>query len=233
MGERLLGVILGVLEGDLDWRALGEAHCWEGGAAFFPREQVRAIWETGLAHAVDLRPELKAGGQSLYFGASVAELVPMLFEVTVLGRRVTALDLEGPVTNELNRALCEAARLTGRALPTITTQTLESLGPQSFDHGWCVSLFTDPEAFPALHDHLYGIEGESEPGTLDGDLARAQPLLESFLERLAPGALLSTTDEELVLLEPTCAARGRQLTVSETARLSAVVGDAVRHGRLK
>jgi hypothetical protein len=34
-------------------------------------------------------------------------------------------------------------------------------------------------------------------------------------------------------LEPTCAARGRQLTVSETARLSAVVGDAVRHGRLK
>jgi hypothetical protein len=236
MGRRALGVVLGILEGDLDWRALGQAHCWEGGAAFFPPEQVRAIWETGLAHAADLRPELGVGGRSLYFGASVAELVPMLFEVLVLGRRVTALDLEGPVTSELNRALSEAARITGRPLPVIATDALERLPEDPLEHIWCVSVFTDPEAFPTLHDHLYGLEQEAAVagvgGDLDGDLARATPLLDGLLERLAPAGLLTTTGEERVLFDPACSARGRRLTASQTARLSAVVGDPVYHARV-
>jgi hypothetical protein len=233
-----LGVVLGGLERVLDWRMLGEAHCLDGGDEFFPPEQVRATWTAGLAHGSDLQVELEPGGASLYLGASVAELVPMLFETLVLRRAVTALDLDGPVTRELNRGLAETARLTRLILPTISIAPPDSLPEGAFDHGWCVSVFTDPQVFPALHDHLYGRLGDPELGAgsraedLDQDLSVATPLIESFLACLVPGALLTITDEERILLDPACRARGWRFEAHDRARLSAVVGDPVRHGRL-
>ena len=97
------------------------------------------------------------------------------------------------------------------------------------------SAQSDPDAFPALHDALYERSG-SELATGRGDLEeehrRAGELVDALLARAAPPCLLTTTDEELELIGPRAAARGLALHVPSEARLSALVGDAVRVCRL-
>ena len=97
------------------------------------------------------------------------------------------------------------------------------------------SVLTDPEAFPALHDRLYGRQGTS-----GGREGRPPPKAEragAGAHRGSPGGgaprtLLTTTDEELELWGPAIQAAGGRLTVAETGRLSGLVGDVVRTGRL-
>lgn len=220
------------VEDELDWDLLGELHCWEGGAGFFPPEQRAAMRAAGLRFAADVAEALPRDGpgRSLYLGAALFELAPILCERLVLGREVVALSLPGAQTDELNRALGAVGATLGRELARIDTSPLAGLGGGPFDHGWMTSVVTDPEAFPALHDELYGRRGELATGR--GDLAlereRAARLVAALLDRLRPPCLLTTSDEELALVEPACAARGWRLTVPATARLSAVVGDAVR-----
>ena len=148
-GLERFGEALARLEGELDWRHLGELHCHEGGEDFFPQEQVDAMREAGLVLAAALGQRLSPGGRSLYVGAAIGELVVLLCESLVLGREVRALNLANEESTELNRALAAVEEACGFPLPRI-----EFLGPEevegAFDHGWLVSVLNDPEAFPAL-----------------------------------------------------------------------------------
>lgn len=213
---------LGEVEGALDWDLLGRLYCHEGGEAFFPPEQRDAIRDAGLAFAADLGSLLTPGGASHYIGAAVAELPMILFESIVLERRVHWTQLPGPERDELERVLREAG------CPEPST---EPSPPFEVDHLWCASVLTDPEAFPALHDHLYEREGLG--GDLEADRARAEELVRSALGRVAPPAVLSTTDEEAPLFLAACTARGWRLNLPGQGRLSGVVGDVVRHGSLE
>ena len=218
------------LEAELDWPALGRAHCSEGGDDFFAPEQRAPIFETGLLFADDLAAALSPGGRSLYVGASVAELAPILCEALVLEREVLWHDLPGPITDELNRALAVVAEEFDLRLPHITTASLDEIEPSTCDHLWLVSVLTDPDAFPALHDELYERTGElaTGRGDLEDDRARASVLIDLVLDRLQLPARLATTTEELELIAPLVESRGLHLEVSPQARLSAVVGDPVR-----
>jgi hypothetical protein len=226
------------VERALDWELLGQLHCHEGGEHFFLPEQVEALRESGLQIAGALGEELAAAGgelkRSLYVGAAVAELVPMLVERFVLGRELVAVNLANEESAELNRAFAAAEAQSELELPRILTCALtEIAGP--FDHGWLVSVLNDPEAFPALHDALYGRSSElaTGRGDLSADLARAEELAGALLDRLAPDALLSTSDEELPVLRPLLAARGWGLQASQDALLTGVVGDPLRFLRLR
>jgi len=233
---QLFAAALVGLEEELDWTLLGELHCWEGGAGFFPAEQRAALREAGLLFAADVAEWVPRGGpgRSLYLGAALAELAPILCERLVLEREVVALSLPGAQTAELNRALAVVGAALGRELARIDTVPLGELEGEPCDHAWMTSVLTDPEAFPALHDELYGRRAELATGR--GDLAaereQAGSLVAALLERLRPPCLLTTTDEELALVAPACAARGWRLAVPASARLSAVVGDPVRHCRV-
>ncbi len=226
------------LESEIDWERLGGLYCWGGGGEFFGPAQVEAIREAGLLITSALAERLQSlppgAGRSLYLGAAVAELTPMLCESLVLGREIVAVSLPGDESAELNRALATTERNTGIEMPRITVDGIDRVDGV-FDHGWMVSVVNDPEAFPALHDELYQRKNELATGRGDTaiDRERATLLAQSLLERLAPEAILTTTDEELPLLTPLVEACGWKLEPAEEALLSAVVGDPLRFCRLR
>lgn len=232
-----------VLESEIDWERLGSFYCWEGGESFFPPAQRDAIRDAGLALAADLGealPPRRPGstGASVYVGAATAELAPLLFEHLLLGRQVRALNLACEERDHLNRALVATEGRTELALPRIEDTPLADLPRAAFDHAWLVSVLTDPEVFPALHDRLYERRAGRDDlatgtGDLEAELVSARALIAELLDRLTPPALLTTTDEELPLVAEAVRARGWRLRVAERARLSAIVGDPVRISRVE
>jgi hypothetical protein len=162
-----------------------------------------------------------------------------------LGRHVCARSLGGDEVEELARAAAVVNSAVaeqlgpGPTLPTIEGRALEQDPPDSpFDHLWFVSVLTDPEAFPALHDKLYDRQkGASELATGRGELSvdrqRAGILVGLALDAIQVPAILTTTDEELPFFEGELAMRGLGLTMSPSARLSPIVGDPLRHGRIE
>ncbi len=226
---------LAIFDETLDWTLLGRAHCFEGGEDFFGEPEREAIQDAGLHFAGDLGERLEPKGRSLYVGASLAELIPMAFESMVLHRDVRAVSLPGEIPDELNRALQIARARTHGRLAVIETHPWKSADHRPIDHLWMVSVLTDPEAFPALHDRLYerrGTDLAMGKGSVNKERPKAEALIERALGALVTPAMLTTTDEELELIAPAADGRGIHVQVPETARLSAIVGDPVRHCRL-
>lgn len=228
------GMVVARLEEILDWIALGHEYCHEGGEAFFEEEQQDAIRETGLLMAADLQAALatlpdESPGHSLWVGAALAELVPILTDHLVLGRTVHWHNLDCTETTELNRALETVERETGVALPRINTEP--SPKHIRYDLLWVVSVLTDPDAFPALHFHLYereDSEGVVHPGQLEIEGKHATEWARDLLSRLALPGLLVTTDEEFGFFKAAADHSSRLLVDPQHGRLSGIVGDLVR-----
>lgn len=218
----------------LDWEVLGRLYCHEGGEHFFPPQQREAIRETGLELADDLAQCLQGRGanavaRSLYVGAGVAELAPILCESLVLGREVVWCNLLGPEVDELLRAAAVVEEKLGFPLPRPLAQGPETLSGE-FDHLWLVSVLSDPETFPGLSAELYGTApaAAGSDDEVDRERRAAAAVVTAGLRGLVPPALVTTTEEELELVRAGCAARGWELTVPALGRLSGVVGDVVR-----
>jgi len=231
------GSSLSAILAELDWELLGRSYCEGDGSDFFDDELRASILDTGLLFADDIASALGgARGTSLYLGAELAELPVILAEHFVLGRKIEWLNLECAQTSEITRTLRAVGAKLGLELPLPEVRALSSITPGSCDHLWMVSVLTDPDGFPALHDELYertGSELATGRGVLAQDRERAEKLVEDLLERSAPGCVLSTSDEERVLIEALVARRGWRLEFAEGGRLSAIVGDLVRIGRLR
>lgn len=231
------GAALAHVDAALDWEALGAAYCHEGGEGFFTEGAREAAVDAALRFAADLGELLVPGGRSLYLGAGVAELPLLVFEQLVLGREVVAVTLDGPEPAALNAALALAEAEVGVDLPRLATTGLDGLAP-GFDHLWLVSVLTDPDAFPALHDALYErhdvADGATGRGHLADDRARARVLVGAALALVTgDAAVLSTTDEEWTLVGPLLRTAGRGVVPSDRGRLSPIVGDVVRHVTLE
>jgi hypothetical protein len=228
-----LAAALGELEAELDWPALGACYCEGDASDFFDAARRAHLLDVGLALADDVAARLPARGpgRSLYVGAAVAELAPLLVERLVLGREVRWHLLPGPELDELARALSRVAERLGLVLPLPDPRPLESVAPVPCDHLWLVSVLTDPDAFPALHDELYertGTPAATGRGDLAAERARGNALIDALLAHAAPGALLTTTEEELALVLP----RLPRDVPLELGRLTALVGDRVVHVQL-
>lgn len=228
----LFAAALVELDAELDWEGLGRLYCSEGGEHFFGPED-RAAWrESSLLFAGDVGEAVShsRGGCAVYVGAALAELAPVLCESLVLERQVWPVNLPGPEADEIDRALRRVAARLKVELPRMWTAPLHELPRGQCDHGWMVSVLTDPDAFPALHDHLYDRHGAEATGCgdLDAERRKAETLVHALLDRLRIPAWLTTTDEELSIVERACHRRGWRLRVPRRARLSPIVGDPVR-----
>jgi hypothetical protein len=237
-GIRTFGAVLAALEDELDWELLGRTYCTGDGSTFFDEELRARVLEVGLRFADDLGARLRRGapGRSLYLGAAVAELAPILAEHLVLDRTVHWLNVDDVELRELARALGRVGARLGLVLPLPRADPVSSVEPASCDHLWLVSVLTDPDAFPALHDALYGRAGTDQAtgrGALDLERERARDLARDFLRRGARNCAVSTTDEELLILRPVAAELGLAFDVPEVSRVSAIVGDRVRLARLR
>ncbi|MEO0662065.1 MAG: hypothetical protein AAFZ87_11040, partial [Planctomycetota bacterium] len=159
MSERALarfGEVLAALDAEIAWDTVARTVCDGDSEGFFSDERRDAILDAGLKHASDVGEALASldpdgKGRSLYVGAAVAELAPLLFEAIVLGRRVRWVTLPSEEEAELRRAL-EAV---DAGLPRPRTGGWSARELRPVTHVWMASVLTDPDAFPALHDELY------------------------------------------------------------------------------
>ena len=228
------GMVVARMEEVIDWVAMGHEYCHEGGESFFEGEQRDAIREAGLLMATDLRDALAtlpegSPGQSLWVGAALAELVPILTDHLVLGRSVHWHNVDCPETSELNRALELVESETGVDLPRISIDPCPTRN--RYDLLWMVSVLTDPDAFPALHFHLYereDSEGVVLPGQLETEDKQATEWTRDLLSRLELPGLLVTTDEEFGFFKDAADRSSRLLIDPQQGRLSGIVGDLVR-----
>lgn len=229
------GQVYSALLGELDWELLEGEYCEGEADGFFGAEAVDALSDASLKFAGDLLERLEPGGKSLYLGPGVAELGLLLAESILLERQVWALRLDDPETRELNRALAKVeADVPGgsRTLPRLKTRSLDELSVPDCDHLWFVSVATDPVAFPALHALAYGTK-KPKRKAMESDRETALTLMEDALTRTSPRAQVHTSEEERELLEAAVENLGRAVDWELTGRLSPVVGDVVRAGRLR
>jgi len=230
------GAALGALDAELDWELLGRSACEGDGTDFYDAELRERILDTGMRFAEDMGRVLADGpGRSLYLGAEIAELPLILAEHLLLRRRVEWINIECAQTVEIARAIGAVSARMALELPLPRVRGLSEIEPASCDHLWMVSVLTDPESFPALHDALYERAGgplATRRGSLADDRRRAEALVEALLECAAARCVLSISDEERSVLEPLVARRGWTLEFARGGRLSAIVGDRVRIGSL-
>jgi hypothetical protein len=139
----------------LDYQALGPVYCYEGGDEFWKAKR-GPCQRLGMKMAEALVRRLPSDGRSLYVGAGVVELPPLLAEALERRRQVEPYNLRRKEVGALNRAL--------RALPVrFIAQDAASAGGR-FDHLWMVSVLNDPERFPHLSPLSYG---NADPVTFD------------------------------------------------------------------
>lgn len=217
---------LTAVEERLAWPALGSSYCEGDAEDFFDAARVEALRDAGLRFASDLGERLPTGGRSLYVGAGVAELVPVLFEAVVAEREVHVHTADASEARLLGAALERAESDVAGALrlPRWTTAPIDV--PPPIDHLWLVSVATDPDHFPAHHDRLYE-RGRPRARVLAAERERIDGLLDRALAPLAIGALLHTTAEEVELVADRAARLGLSLEVPEVGRTSGLVGDVV------
>lgn len=238
-GERFAQALF-AMEEALDWQRLDDLYCDGDAEGFFDEERRGSLREAGLHVADDLARHLSVEGRpdsgdgaSVYFGGSVAELAPWLAEVVVLGRSRSHLLNQGLEAELLEGARERVHASLGLALPAVLTD-LDSL-PEPLSHVWLVSVLTDPVAFPALHDELYERPGEANgagTSSLEAELPRARAILRRLLDAAVPGALFSTTEEELVLARDVARDAGRSIELLRAGPLTALVGDRLLYCRV-
>lgn len=234
----LFGRVIGELDRELDWALLGREACEGDGSTFFDEERRERCREVGLRFADELSNELSADGPraSLYVGASVAELCPIVCESLVLERRVHWSNLAGAELDELARALRIVGERCGVELPKPSASALDGVTAASCDHLWCVSVLTDPDAFPALHDRLYRRSAgplATGRGDAAAELAQAEAWATRWFACSAATCVLTTTDEELELFTPWLEAKGWEIRRPSRHRVTALVGDQARHCRMQ
>ena len=230
------GESLARIDDEVHWDEIARAVCAGDAEGFFSKERRDAILDAGLKHAADVGDSLESAdprkqGSSLYIGAATFELAPLLFESIVLKRRVCWITLPGPEATEFARAL----HAVDPDLPSPRTGLWNprQVGPAT--HLWMASVLTDPDAFPALHDELYGRRGGPMAvggGRPKAERQRARELVERCLDALAPEALLTTSADELQVWGPLIEERGGRLEVSAKGRTSGLVGDVLHQARV-
>ncbi|MDH5773935.1 MAG: hypothetical protein OEZ57_03345 [Nitrospirota bacterium] len=205
----------------LDYQGLGPIYCDEGGDEFW-EDRRGPCQKMGSAIAKALKIRLPPGGRSLYVGAGVPEIPPLLMEQLELNRTVCPYNLRQGEVDILNEAGGE------NGIPFIWGSAESATG--TFDHLWIVSVLNDPEEFPNL-SVLFSY-GRADPLAFDVSAFSSERetgvrLFASCMEKLNKPGLLTTSVEELPWVEHWCATHDRTYYIEETTYPTALVGDPV------
>lgn len=202
----------------LDYDALGDIYCEEGGAAFWKAHK-KKCQTMGIRIADALKQRLSRKGRSLYVGAGVAELPILLLETLDMNRTVEAHNLREREVDVLNEA-CDDLPLTIQASPAQTARG-------TFDHLWMASVLNDPECFPETSALAYGRADavRFDPATFQRERTRIQELLDTCLSKLSRPGLLSITVEEVTWITDWLNRHQVPFHVEEQFYPTALVGD--------
>ena len=204
----------------LDYKTLGRAYCYEGGDAFW-RTKRRPCQRLGMRVAEMLMKRLKPRGRSLYVGAGVAEIPPLLVETLDRQRQVEPYNLRRSEVAVLNRA-CRQIPITFRACNA-------SLANARFDHLWIVSVLNDPERFFHLAPLSYG---RANPVTFDPlrfeqERRIVRSLVDRCMSKLTRPGLVTTSTEEVVWIAEWCHRKKIPYLVGRQQCPTALVGDPI------
>jgi hypothetical protein len=209
-----------------DWDKLGELYFHEDGAQHW-QDRRKLVVELGGQLARRLERFVKPEGTSLWVGAGVAELPVMIAEVLLLQRSAVAANLHEEECDLLNQALAKGAPQV--ALHYEAGDAREVAGDQAFDHLGCISVFTDPDIWPALSGVAYG---RLPPVQLDleqfaAERENARELARGLYQLLDRDACITTSAEEVSWFLDLAEAEGREIDASDELIETAVVGDPV------
>jgi hypothetical protein len=204
----------------LDYPILGRVYCYEGGDEFWQAKRIPCK-RLGIKVAEALLTRLPQGGRSLYVGAGVAELPPLLAEVLDRARRVEPYNLRRREVGPLNR-VCQS-------LPVRFVARDAASAEGTFDHLWMVSVLNDPERFPHLSPLSYG---NANPVTFDpmkflGERRIVQAIVNRCMPKLRLPGYVTTSTEEVVWIAEWCHRRRISYLVQRDQYRTALVGDPI------
>lgn len=204
----------------LDYNTLGPVYCYEGGNEFWQAKR-KPCERLGNRIARALSDRLGPHGRSLYVGAGVAELPPILMETLDLQREVEPYNLRRTEVTAINQAC--------RSLPVRFWSLDAAKSKGRFDHLWMVSVLNDPERFPDLAPLSYG---NANPVTFDSKkFERQRRIVRSIVDRVMPKlslpGLVTTSTEEVVWIADWCHRRNIPYLVEREQFPTALVGDPV------
>jgi hypothetical protein len=205
----------------LDYKGLGPIYCDEGGGEFW-EDRRGPCQKMGSAIAKALKVRLPPRGRSLYVGAGVPEIPPLLMEQLELNRTVCPYNLRQDEVDILNQAGGESG------IPFYCGSAESATG--TYDHLWIVSVLNDPEEFPNL-SVLFSY-GRADPLAFDISAFSSEReigirLFASCMAKLTQPGLLTTSVEELPWVEHWCNIHHRPYHIAETTYPTALVGDPV------
>ncbi len=205
----------------LDYEALGPIYCDEGGDAFW-EDRRGPCQKLGIAIAKALKMRLAPQGRSLYVGAGVPEIPPLLMERLELHRTVCPYNLRQAEVEILNHAGRESS------IPFSSGSAESATGV--FDHLWIVSVLNDPEEFPNL-SVLFSY-GRADPLAFDTSAFSTERetglrLFANCMAKLTKPGWLTTSVEELPWVEHWCQFHHQSYHIEEATYPTALVGDPV------
>lgn len=212
--------IISQIFNSLDYSALGDIYCDEGGEAFWD-DRRGPCQKTGLRLANKLLTRLKKGRRSLYVGAGVFELSLLVMETVELARGVEVFSLREQEVTLLNQA-CES-------LPFHFHATNARKASGQFDHIWMVSVLNDPECFPELSTLSYGRANPImfNPRSFTRERKAVTTLVDECLQKLALPGLITTSVEEIPWMTDWCVTRRIPYVVEDKDYPTAIVGDPI------
>jgi hypothetical protein len=205
----------------LDYKGLGQIYCDEGGDEFW-EDRRGPCQKMGSTIAKALKVRLPPGGRSLYVGAGVPEIPPLLMEQLELNRTVCPYNLRQGEVDILNQARGESGLSFYGGSAESATDT--------FDHLWIVSVLNDPEEFPNL-SVLFSY-GRADPLAFDTSAFSAERetgirLFANCMAKLTKPGWLTTSVEELPWVEHWCDLHQQPYCIEEATYPTALVGDPV------
>ena len=204
----------------LDYRALAPIYCDHGGEAFW-QDRRGPCERIGVNLAKTLKERLKPGGRSLYVGAGVAEIPPIMMEIEDLRREVSAHNLRQKEVTLLNEAY--------QNLSFRFQATDAQFVSGSFDHIWLVSVLNDPERFPELSALSYGRANPVlfNPAEFIQERASVQAITMKCLSKLTIPGLVTTSVEEIPWIAYWCEQQKIPYVIGKKDYPTAIVGDPI------
>ncbi len=205
---------------DLNFAELGSIYCEKGGDQFWKNRR-KVCERQGTKIGKALLRILPPKGKSVYVGAGVAEIPPLLVETLELHRTAYPFNLRKNEVSILNQALGDAGL-------TFQYGSVE-IQRTPVDHLWMVSVLNDPESFPFLSALSYGRADplSFDPGSFVQERDTVLRLTDHCMKLLTKPGWVTTSIEEVPWVTSWCEIHEIPYHIEEQTYPTALVEDPI------